>query len=79
MNRFQAMAQCMAILGDGGHLKPGTRKYKIARELIAAKIDMIGPTATLNQVRTWKGHLLDEIDRRDRLSRFEEKIPFKGI
>jgi hypothetical protein len=45
MNRFQAMAQIMAILCEGGRIKKGSQRYKIARKMIAIKIDRMGPDA----------------------------------
>ncbi len=43
MNKFQAMAQIMTILCERDRLRKGSRKYGIARKLIASKIDRKGP------------------------------------
>lgn len=62
MNRFQAMGHMVAILCEEGHLKPGTQKYTIARRLLARKIDRLGPDVALDQVKKWRGHLMNQID-----------------
>jgi hypothetical protein len=76
MNRFQAMAQTMAMLCEGGHLKQGTAEYKLARKLIAGKIDRLGPEATIEQVEKWRGHLLDQIDIMSMLQDLEKIFPY---
>ena len=72
MNKFQAMARIMAILNKDGQLKPGTREYKVARELASAKIERLGPEKALAQVEKWRGHILDQIKMMDRLKELEE-------
>ena len=76
MNRFQAMAMIMEILKEDGGLKPNTLEYKIARRIIARKIDRMGPKATLDQVKRWKGEFLKRIDIVATLEELEEKFPF---
>ncbi len=76
MNRFQAMAMIMAILKEDGGLKPGTPEYKIARRLIARKIDLIGPKATFEHVKRWKDEFMHRIDTAATLEELEEKFPF---
>ena len=75
MNKFQAMAQIMAILCKDGHLKPGTQEYKVARKLISSKIDNLGPDAAFAQAKKWKGHILDQIRIEDMLKEVKEKFP----
>ena len=62
MNRFQAMARIMAILSEGGRIRKGSQKYKIARKLIAAKIDRMGPEAAYSKAKWNKYELLVEIE-----------------
>ena len=68
MNRFQAMAQIMAILCEGDRLQKGSRSYRIARKLIASKIDRMGPDAAYTKAKWNKHELLVEIDELHRLS-----------
>jgi hypothetical protein len=75
MNRFQAMAQIMAVLCEDGHLKRGTREYKTARRLISRKIDRLGPDAAFAQVERWKGHMQDQIDIMSMLQDLEQIFP----
>jgi len=69
MNRFQAMAQIMAILCEGGRIRKGSQKYKIARKLIASKIHRMGPDAAYTKAKWNKHELLVQIDELHRLSR----------
>jgi hypothetical protein len=69
MNRFQAMAQIMAILSEGGRIKKGSQKYRIARKMIATKIDRMGPDAAYSKAKWNKHELLVQIDELYRLSR----------
>ena len=62
MNRFQAMAKIMALITADGRLKPGSRKYKIARKLVSRKIDRLGPDAALIQVVDRQPHLFEQIE-----------------
>ena len=78
MNRLQAMGHMMAILCEEGHLKPGTKKYDIARRLLARKIDTLGPDVALAQVKKWRGHLIDQIDLMALLQGTGSRPPFKG-
>ena len=56
------MAKIMALLADADSLKPGSREYKLARKLVARKIDRLGPDAALIQVVDRKPHLRDQIE-----------------
>jgi hypothetical protein len=57
----------MAILCEGGRLQKGSQKYKIARKLIATKIDRMGPDAAFSKAR-WNTHeLLEQIEELHRL------------
>ena len=69
MNRFQAMAQIMAILCEGGRIRKGSRRYRIARKLIASKIDRMGPDAAYTKAKWNKHELLVQIDELHRLTR----------
>jgi hypothetical protein len=62
MNKFQAMAQIMAILCEDGFLQKGSQKYKLARKLIATKIDTMGPDAAYSKAKWSKYQLLVEIE-----------------
>ena len=62
MNRFQAMAQIMAILCEGDRIKKRSKEYKIARKLIASKIDRMGPDAAYSKAKWNKHELLVEIE-----------------
>jgi hypothetical protein len=62
MNKFQAMARIMAILCAGGRLRKGSPEYKIARKLVARKIDLLGPDAAHAKARWNKNELLVEIE-----------------
>jgi hypothetical protein len=76
MNRFQAMAQIMAILCEEGSLTPGTPAYKVARKMVARKIDDLGPDAAFEQATRWKGRILDEVRLEDMLADMKEKFPY---
>ena len=62
MNRFQAMARIMAILCKDGRLQKGSQRYKLARKLIATKIDRMGPDAAYSKAKWNKYELLVEIE-----------------
>ena len=62
MNRFQAMAKIMAILCESGRLPKGSKRYQIARQLIAAKIDRMGPDAAYTKAKWNRYELLVEIE-----------------
>jgi len=62
MNKFQAIAQIMAILCEGGRLQKGSLQYKIARKLITKKIDIMGPDAAFAEAKWAKHGLLAEIE-----------------
>ena len=62
MNKFQAMARIMAILCEDGRLQKGSQKYKIARKLIATKIDRMGPEAAYSKAKWNKYELLVQIE-----------------
>ncbi len=76
MNRFQAMARIMAILNQDGQLKPGTPEYKIGRGIVSEKIDRFGPEEALEQVKKWRGHLLDQIKMMDRMKHLKDRYPY---
>jgi hypothetical protein len=59
----------MAMLNKDGSLKPGTKVYKIVREIVSDKIDRLGPGAALLQVVDRKPHSMEQ---------FEIFIAFKG-
>jgi hypothetical protein len=62
MNKFQAMAQIMAILCEDGSLPKGSDKYKIARKLVSSRIERLGPDAAYNNVKMNKNALLEQIE-----------------
>jgi hypothetical protein len=62
MNKFQAMAQIMAILTADGQLKRGSQKYKITRKLIETRIDIMGPDSAYAQAKWSKYQLLVETE-----------------
>lgn len=62
MNKFQAMARIMAILCEDSRLQRGSPKYKLARKLIARKIDRLGPNAVFSQAKWNKAELLVQIE-----------------
>ena len=62
MNKFQAMAQIMAILCEGGRIPKGSQRYKLARKLITTKIDTMGPDAAYSKAKWNKHELLVEIE-----------------
>ena len=75
MNKFQAMAQIMAMLNKDGALKPGTRVYKTVRKMVADKIDRIGATAAFNEVRAKRPHFLDQVELLKMWYRHPERFP----
>jgi hypothetical protein len=75
MNKFQAMAQIMAILCEDGLLKRGTRNYKLARKLISSKIDRLGPDAALAQVESWRGRVEEQVDIMSMLQDLQQIFP----
>jgi hypothetical protein len=79
MNKFQAMALIMATLSEGGHLKPGTQEYKIARQLVSEKIDRLGPEAALQQAKKWKGKMLNDIRIEDMMEELRGKFPYLNV
>jgi hypothetical protein len=62
MNKFQAMAQIIAILCEDSRIQKGSQKYKLARKLIATKIDRMGPDAAYSKAKWNKHELLVEIE-----------------
>lgn len=62
MNKFQAMAQIMAILCADGRLNPASQKYRLARKFIATKIETMGPDAAYLQAKWAKYQLIVEIE-----------------
>ena len=75
MNRFQAMAKIMAILGEGGNLKPGSQDYIIARKLASKKIDQLGPEGAVKKVKERKASLLGQIYILKELEESGVKLP----
>ncbi len=75
MNRFQAMAKIMAMLTEDGSLEQGNRRYKLARKLVARKIDRLGPDTALIQVVDRRPHLLDHIETLIALEDAGAKLP----
>jgi hypothetical protein len=69
MNKFQAMAQIMAILCEDGSFPKGSHRYKLARKHVATKIDTMGPDAAYNQVKWSKYTLLVEIEELQKAER----------
>ncbi len=55
-------AQIMAILCKDGRLQKGSQRYKVARKLMAAKIDRMGPDASYSKAKWNKHELLVEIE-----------------
>lgn len=66
MNKFQAMAQIMAILCEDGSFPKGSQRYKLARKFVAKKIDTMGPDAAYSQAKWSKYTLLVEIEELQR-------------
>jgi hypothetical protein len=71
MNRFQAMARIMAILCEGSRLSNGSEKYKIARKLVATRIERLGPDAAYSNAKWFKRELIDQIEELHRLRGLE--------
>ena len=61
MNKFQAMARIMAILCEEAHLKRGSLVYKIVRDKVSQRIDILGPDAALLNVIDRKPQILNQI------------------
>lgn len=61
MNKFQAMAQIMALLNEDGMLTPGSPEYKVVRKMISYKIDRLGPEGALVQIKDTRAHLVAQI------------------
>jgi len=76
MNRFQAMAQIMAVLCENSRLQPGSQEYRAARKIVSRKIDQLGPQAALEQAIKWKGHILDQARIEDMLKDLKKKFPY---
>lgn len=62
MNRFQAMAEIMAMLTREGSIRPGSRRYKLARKMVARTIDRLGPDTALIQVVDRMPHLMQRLE-----------------
>ena len=75
MNRFQAMAQIMAILTEDGELEKGSRKYKLARKLVSKMIERLGPDEAFASIRSKKGDFLKQIDFLSSYDDFGRSIP----
>jgi hypothetical protein len=79
MNKFQAMAQIMAILCEDGRLQKGSQKYEIARKLIEVKIDKMGPDAAYSKAKWNRHELFVQINELQRLSRLERIVALHFI
>ena len=75
MNKFQAMAQIMAILCEDDHLKPGTQEYKVTRKLVSSKIDNLGSEAALEQAKKSKGKFLEQDSVENTLEDLRDRFP----
>jgi hypothetical protein len=75
MNRFQAMAQIMAILTNDGRLKQGSREYKLARNLVSRMIERLGPDEALASIKSKKEDFLNHIEVLGSFNEFGSKIP----
>lgn len=60
MNKFQAMALAMTLFSKD-EIKPQSGEYRTLRQLIAFKIDRLGPEAALEQIRNNKEGLLNQV------------------
>ena len=56
------MARIMSILCKDDRIQRGSQRYKIARKLIAAKIDRMGPEAAYSKAKWNNYELLMEIE-----------------
>ena len=79
MNKFQAMAQIMAILCEDGYTKPGAQEYKVARKLVSGKIDTLGPDVALEQAKKSKGKFLEQESAENILEDLRERFPYLNI
>lgn len=61
MNKFQAMIRALMLLDEDGILAPGSCEYKMARKMIAHKIDRLGPDAAFEQIKGNRAHLLAQV------------------
>jgi len=75
MNRFQAMAQIMAILTEDGKLKKGSRQYKIARKLVTKLIERLGPDEAFASISSKKAKFLKQIEFLGSFDDFGRQIP----
>lgn len=75
MNRFQAMAQIMAVLTEDGELEKGSRKYKMARKLVSKMIERLGPDGAFASIRSKKADFLKQIDLLSSYDDFGRPIP----
>jgi hypothetical protein len=64
MNKFQAIAQAMALLNKKSRLKQGSKEYKIVKKVVSDKIDRFGPEGALDDVKRNMPRLLDQIFRK---------------
>ena len=70
------MAQIMAILCEDGRLKPGSKEYKIARKLVASRIDSLGPEAAWKLAVKSRGQILNQVRIEDMIEELKEKFPY---
>ena len=75
MNRFQAMAQIMAMLIEEENLQQGSREYKIARKLVSKMIERLGPDEAFASISSKKADFLKQIDCLGSFDDFGRQIP----
>ena len=61
MNKFQAMIRALILLDEDGLMVPGSPEYRMARKMIAHKIDRLGPDTALEQIKGNRAHLLAQV------------------
>ena len=61
------MARIMAILCEDGRLPKGSEQYRIARQLIAARIERLGPDAAYANAEWNKHEIWEQIEELHRL------------
>ena len=65
----------MAMLNKDGSLKPGTKVYKIVREIVSDKIERLGAETAFREVRAKKAHFLDQIKMLSTYYKHAERFP----
>ncbi|BBO80456.1 hypothetical protein DSCO28_10220 [Desulfosarcina ovata subsp. sediminis] len=56
-------------------MKPGSREYKAARNLVAELIDCLGPKAAVIKFAKEKAYTVERLEQLCVQQRFEEKFP----